>query len=130
MLGKMLFIKLATAPSFQKAAKAGGRREKKLCLFLCSTASWHYITQGSCTALYLLFCRYARYYKRSNGEEQRTLFKVYGIRFDVLVFGTVNAILFPCGGRRKFAISFAPLLPYTPLLSSVHHSGMEAMSDE
>nr|XP_009943806.1 PREDICTED: P2X purinoceptor 7 [Opisthocomus hoazin] len=32
--------------------------------------------------------RYARYYKRSNGEEQRTLFKVYGIRFDVLVFGT------------------------------------------
>ncbi|NWH72886.1 P2RX7 protein, partial [Piaya cayana] len=32
--------------------------------------------------------RYARYYKLQNGEEQRTLFKVYGIRFDVLVFGT------------------------------------------
>ncbi|XP_075023839.1 P2X purinoceptor 7 [Calonectris borealis] len=32
--------------------------------------------------------RYARYYKLPNGKEQRTLFKVYGIRFDVLVFGT------------------------------------------
>ncbi|NXH76040.1 P2RX7 protein, partial [Hydrobates tethys] len=32
--------------------------------------------------------RYARYYKLPNGKEQRTLFKVHGIRFDVLVFGT------------------------------------------
>ncbi|NXX93246.1 P2RX7 protein, partial [Centropus bengalensis] len=32
--------------------------------------------------------RYARYYKLPNGKEQRTLLKVYGIRFDVLVFGT------------------------------------------
>ncbi|XP_009641449.1 P2X purinoceptor 7 [Egretta garzetta] len=32
--------------------------------------------------------RYARYYKLPHGKEQRTLFKVYGIRFDVLVFGT------------------------------------------
>ncbi|XP_032864331.2 P2X purinoceptor 7 isoform X1 [Tyto alba] len=32
--------------------------------------------------------RYARYYKLPYGKEQRTLFKVYGIRFDVLVFGT------------------------------------------
>ncbi|KFP96560.1 P2X purinoceptor 7, partial [Leptosomus discolor] len=32
--------------------------------------------------------RYARYYKLTHGVEQRTLFKVYGIRFDVLVFGT------------------------------------------
>ncbi|XP_014816486.1 PREDICTED: P2X purinoceptor 7 [Calidris pugnax] len=32
--------------------------------------------------------RYARYYKTPHGEEQRTLFEVYGIRFDVLVFGT------------------------------------------
>ncbi|KFO75818.1 P2X purinoceptor 7, partial [Cuculus canorus] len=32
--------------------------------------------------------RYARYYKLPDGKEQRTLFKVYGIRFDVLVFGT------------------------------------------
>ncbi|NWH62185.1 P2RX7 protein, partial [Geococcyx californianus] len=51
--------------------------------------------------------RYARYYKLPDGKEQRTLFKVYGIRFDVLVFGTVNAILFPYGGRRKLAISLA-----------------------
>ncbi|NWU62649.1 P2RX7 protein, partial [Pterocles burchelli] len=34
--------------------------------------------------------RYARYYKTPQGKEQRTLFKVYGIRFDVLVFGTAR----------------------------------------
>ncbi|NXH10957.1 P2RX7 protein, partial [Bucco capensis] len=34
------------------------------------------------------YIRYARYYKLPQGMEQRTLFKVYGIRFDVLVFGT------------------------------------------
>ncbi|NXN71599.1 P2RX7 protein, partial [Himantopus himantopus] len=33
------------------------------------------------------YIRYAKYYK-VHGKEQRTLFKVYGIRFDVLVFGT------------------------------------------
>ncbi|XP_068510058.1 P2X purinoceptor 7 [Anas acuta] len=32
--------------------------------------------------------RFARYYKRENGKEQRTLFRAYGIRFDILVFGT------------------------------------------
>ncbi|KAM9259888.1 LOW QUALITY PROTEIN: P2X purinoceptor 7-like [Cariama cristata] len=32
---------------------------------------------------------YAKYYKLPHGKEQRTLFKVYDIRFDVLVFGTV-----------------------------------------
>ncbi|NXL92777.1 P2RX7 protein, partial [Alectura lathami] len=32
--------------------------------------------------------RFARYYKLPDGKEQRTLFKAYGIRFDVLVFGT------------------------------------------
>ncbi|XP_068767042.1 P2X purinoceptor 7 isoform X2 [Struthio camelus] len=34
--------------------------------------------------------RFAKYYKLHNGEEQRTLLKVYGIRFDVLVFGTAG----------------------------------------
>ncbi|NWW42968.1 P2RX7 protein, partial [Pedionomus torquatus] len=51
------------------------------------------------------YIRSARYYKLPNGKEQRTLLKFYGIRFDVLVFGTVNIILFTCGGRRKLAIS-------------------------
>ncbi|KAM6051571.1 P2X purinoceptor 7-like, partial [Theristicus caerulescens] len=60
----------------------------------------------------------------------RELFSKSEIRFDILVFGTVNAIIFPCGGRRKLAISLAPLLPYTPLLSPVHHSGMEVTLDE
>ncbi|NXY73187.1 P2RX7 protein, partial [Glareola pratincola] len=34
------------------------------------------------------YFRYAKYYKLPQGEEQRTLYKVYGIRFDVIVFGT------------------------------------------
>ncbi|KAK4813161.1 hypothetical protein QYF61_013992 [Mycteria americana] len=97
MLGKILFIKLASAPSL-KAERAGGRREKKLRLFLCSAASWRYIPQGSCTDPHLLFCRYARYYKLPHGKEQRTLFKAYRIRFDVLAFSTLdeaaNAVFF------------------------------------
>lgn len=32
-------------------------------------------------------CRYAKYY-RENNIEKRTLIKVFGIRFDILVFGT------------------------------------------
>lgn len=39
--------------------------------------------------------RYARY-ATVNGEEQRTLYKAFGIRFDVMVFGQVGAFLFPC----------------------------------
>ncbi|NXA37301.1 P2RX7 protein, partial [Eudromia elegans] len=34
--------------------------------------------------------RFAKYYKQQNGLEQRTLIKAYGIRFDVLVFGTAG----------------------------------------
>ncbi|XP_053135631.1 P2X purinoceptor 7 isoform X2 [Hemicordylus capensis] len=32
--------------------------------------------------------RFAKYYKQANGKEERTLIKAYGIRFDILVFGT------------------------------------------
>ncbi|XP_077149043.1 P2X purinoceptor 4 isoform X1 [Ranitomeya variabilis] len=32
--------------------------------------------------------RFAKYYKDSNNVESRTLMKIYGIRFDILVFGT------------------------------------------
>ncbi|XP_067222509.1 P2X purinoceptor 4a-like [Chanodichthys erythropterus] len=31
--------------------------------------------------------RFAKYYKNSDGKDTRTLFKAYGIRFDVLVYG-------------------------------------------
>ncbi|XP_053328814.1 P2X purinoceptor 4 [Spea bombifrons] len=34
--------------------------------------------------------RFAKYYKNSNDVESRTLMKVYGIRFDILVFGTAG----------------------------------------
>lgn len=33
--------------------------------------------------------RYARYFKNADGETHRVLFKVYGIRLDVLVHGKV-----------------------------------------
>ncbi|XP_074868384.1 P2X purinoceptor 7 [Carettochelys insculpta] len=34
--------------------------------------------------------RFAKYYKQPNGKEERTLIKAYGIRFDILVFGTAG----------------------------------------
>ncbi|XP_075754717.1 P2X purinoceptor 7 isoform X2 [Pelodiscus sinensis] len=34
--------------------------------------------------------RFAKYYKLPNGKEERTLIKAYGIRFDILVFGTAG----------------------------------------
>lgn len=40
--------------------------------------------------LKLLSFRFAKYYKTADGEETRTLIKAYGIRFDVIVFGTVR----------------------------------------
>lgn len=40
--------------------------------------------------MWLLFShRYAKYYKENN-VEKRTLIKAFGIRFDILVFGTVS----------------------------------------
>lgn len=35
-------------------------------------------------------CRFAKYYQTPDGKETRTLIKAYGIRFDVVVFGTVR----------------------------------------
>lgn len=35
-------------------------------------------------------CRHARYYRWPNGSERRTLIKAFGIRFDVLVYGSVR----------------------------------------
>uniref|UniRef100_A0A663EC35 Uncharacterized protein n=1 Tax=Aquila chrysaetos chrysaetos TaxID=223781 RepID=A0A663EC35_AQUCH len=49
------------------------------------------IIYGFCY-LNLLFCRYARYYMLPHGKEKRTLFKVYGIQFDVLVFDTAGLL--------------------------------------
>uniref|UniRef100_A0A8C3PHU5 P2X purinoceptor n=1 Tax=Calidris pygmaea TaxID=425635 RepID=A0A8C3PHU5_9CHAR len=64
-----------------------------------------------------LHFRYARYYKLPHGEEQRTLFKVYGIRFDVLVFGT----------GRKFNIielikNIGSMISYVGLVSNLFFS--------
>uniref|UniRef100_A0A8C9ZPG8 P2X purinoceptor n=1 Tax=Sander lucioperca TaxID=283035 RepID=A0A8C9ZPG8_SANLU len=36
--------------------------------------------------------RFAKYYKTQDGEETRTLIKAYGIRFDVIVFGTIPVV--------------------------------------
>ncbi|XP_014450264.1 P2X purinoceptor 7 [Alligator mississippiensis] len=34
--------------------------------------------------------RFAKYFKDANGKEERTLIKAFGIRFDILVFGTAG----------------------------------------
>lgn len=34
--------------------------------------------------------RFAKYHQTPDGKEGRTLIKAYGIRFDVIVFGTVR----------------------------------------
>ncbi|NXC42436.1 P2RX7 protein, partial [Penelope pileata] len=64
----------------------------------CNLDSWFYFCSpeyrfrrldNKTRSLYPGFSfRFARYYKLPNGKEERTLFKAYGIRFDVLVFGT------------------------------------------
>ncbi|KAM6423108.1 P2X purinoceptor 7 isoform 1-T1 [Liasis olivaceus] len=38
--------------------------------------------------------RFARYYKQASGKEERTLMKAYGIRFDILIFGTAGRFNF------------------------------------
>uniref|UniRef100_A0A8D0FKT7 P2X purinoceptor n=1 Tax=Strix occidentalis caurina TaxID=311401 RepID=A0A8D0FKT7_STROC len=70
--------------------------------------------------------RYAKYYKLPNGKEQRTLFKVYGIRFDVLVFGTgrkfnaieliknVGSMMSYFGLVRDFFVLIKPILEIKP----------------
>lgn len=40
-----------------------------------------------------LLIRYAKY-NTVNGVEERTLYKAFGIRFDVMVFGQVGLLLF------------------------------------
>lgn len=57
------------------------------------------------------YYRFAKYYKQANGKEERTLIKAYGIRFDILVFGTVNAVLFSFllltfGSRERLVLLF------------------------
>lgn len=34
--------------------------------------------------------RFAKYYQTPDGKERRTLIKAFGLRFDVIVFGTVR----------------------------------------
>lgn len=38
----------------------------------------------------LSFCRFTRYYKGQDGQSFRTLYKVYGIRFDIMINGQVQ----------------------------------------
>lgn len=50
--------------------------------------AWH----GSCPLVSMspCPCRHARYYRWPDGSERRTLIKAFGIRFDVLVYGSVR----------------------------------------
>ncbi|XP_029916191.1 P2X purinoceptor 4b [Myripristis murdjan] len=56
--------------------------------------------------------RFARYYKTPDGEETRTLIKGYGIRFDVIVFGTAGKFgIVPTIVNLGAALSFLSLVP-------------------
>ncbi|XP_075960809.1 P2X purinoceptor 4b [Anarhichas minor] len=56
--------------------------------------------------------RFAKYYKTQDGEETRTLIKAYGIRFDVVVFGTAGKFgIVPTIVNLGAALSFLSLVP-------------------
>ncbi|XP_023254259.1 P2X purinoceptor 4-like, partial [Seriola lalandi dorsalis] len=56
--------------------------------------------------------RFAKYYKAPDGEETRTLIKAYGIRFDVIVFGTAGKFsIVPTIVNLGAALSFLSLVP-------------------
>uniref|UniRef100_A0A3Q0RYE3 P2X purinoceptor n=1 Tax=Amphilophus citrinellus TaxID=61819 RepID=A0A3Q0RYE3_AMPCI len=56
--------------------------------------------------------RFAKYYKTADGEETRTLIKAYGIRFDVIVFGTAGKFsIVPTIVNLGAALSFLSLVP-------------------
>ncbi|XP_040050877.2 P2X purinoceptor 4a isoform X2 [Gasterosteus aculeatus] len=56
--------------------------------------------------------RFAKYYKNRDGRETRSLIKAYGIRFDVIVFGTAGKFgIVPTIVNMGAALSFLSLLP-------------------
>ncbi|XP_034451006.1 P2X purinoceptor 4b [Hippoglossus hippoglossus] len=56
--------------------------------------------------------RFAKYYKTPDGEDTRTLIKAYGIRFDVIVFGTAGKFgIVPTIVNLGAALSFLSLVP-------------------
>uniref|UniRef100_A0A3B3TYD9 P2X purinoceptor n=1 Tax=Poecilia latipinna TaxID=48699 RepID=A0A3B3TYD9_9TELE len=56
--------------------------------------------------------RFAKYYRTAEGEEVRTLIKAYGIRFDVIVFGTAGKFgIVPTIVNLGAALSFLSLVP-------------------
>ncbi|XP_040897872.1 P2X purinoceptor 4b [Toxotes jaculatrix] len=56
--------------------------------------------------------RFAKYYKTPDGEETRTLIKAFGIRFDVIVFGTAGKFgIVPTIVNLGAALSFLSLVP-------------------
>uniref|UniRef100_A0A8C4ECX5 P2X purinoceptor n=1 Tax=Dicentrarchus labrax TaxID=13489 RepID=A0A8C4ECX5_DICLA len=56
--------------------------------------------------------RFAKYYKTPDGVETRTLIKAYGIRFDVIVFGTAGKFgIVPTIVNLGAALSFLSLVP-------------------
>ncbi|AWP06605.1 P2X purinoceptor [Scophthalmus maximus] len=56
--------------------------------------------------------RFTKYFKTPNGEETRTLIKAYGIRFDVIVFGTAGKFsIVPTVVNLGAGLSFLSLVP-------------------
>uniref|UniRef100_A0A3Q3N4Q0 P2X purinoceptor n=1 Tax=Mastacembelus armatus TaxID=205130 RepID=A0A3Q3N4Q0_9TELE len=56
--------------------------------------------------------RFAKYYKTPDGEETRTLIKAYGIRFDIIVFGTAGKFgIVPTIVNLGATLAFLSLIP-------------------
>lgn len=61
---------------------------------------------------HFVFYRFARYYRDTDGQSYRYLYKVYGIRFDIMVSGQVNqaAALLICNTINIFFVVLSYLI--------------------
>uniref|UniRef100_A0A8C8MH72 P2X purinoceptor n=1 Tax=Oncorhynchus tshawytscha TaxID=74940 RepID=A0A8C8MH72_ONCTS len=64
--------------------------------------------------------RFAKYYKTTDGRETRTLIKAYGIRFDVIVFGTAGKF-----NMVPTIVNVGAALTFLSLVSSVKWSHLQ-----
>uniref|UniRef100_A0A8B9H5V1 Purinergic receptor P2X, ligand-gated ion channel, 5 n=1 Tax=Astyanax mexicanus TaxID=7994 RepID=A0A8B9H5V1_ASTMX len=71
-----------TGHNFQEMAVKASVPTELLSQYLCPYSYLLYAI-----LCFLLLCRFARYYRDSDGQTYRSLYKVYGIRFDIMVNG-------------------------------------------
>lgn len=54
----------------------------------------YFVFSNSCHIFFPFHHRHTRYFKNAAGENYRSLIKVYGIRFHIMVHGKVGKIVF------------------------------------